>query len=389
MKKDLSIKLNRVAIILLITFTYLIVAIFLINLSVSKENINISNTAIDNKEDVYNFVRFVEKLIYENQINYAKLSSFEETIFQSKLNLNPLYLNYYSIKVSDNLHFDYQIKPNTYLLILLGILYFSIVLIYLYIYNLISLSNLKLSHQSHIFSLSQKLAHDIRSPISTLNIISSKMNDPELKELQLAVVDKINSIANDLLNKSKGQLQSPDNIHQIKNSDKEAQISQTLNIQSDNTLSLFFKNLVKEYDFKKVAIQQKVIFQIQNEDLKKGRLSKSHEHILYQAINNFIQNSIDATNPTSGEIVILSQTNNHHQLEIVISDNGKGIPSEILQELGNKPLSHGKMNDSNSGNGIAIFNAKKDLLEMGIQLSIASQQNKGTQVVLKFSKFIY
>ena len=61
MKKDLSIKQNRVVIISLITFTYLIVVIFLINLSVSKENINISNTAIDNKEDVYNFVRFVEK----------------------------------------------------------------------------------------------------------------------------------------------------------------------------------------------------------------------------------------------------------------------------------------------------------------------------------------
>lgn len=385
MKKDLSIKQNRVAIISLITFTYLIVAIFLINLSVSKENINISNTAIDNKEDIYNFVRFVEKLIYENQINYAKLSSFEETIFQSKINFNPLYLNYYSIKVSDNLHFDYQIKPNTYLLIILGILYFSIVLIYLYIYNLISLSNLKLSHQSHIFSLSQKLAHDIRSPISTLNIISSKMNDPELKELQLAVVDKINSIANDLLNESKGQLQSPDNIHQIKNSDKETQIPQTLNTQSDNTLPLFFQNLVKEYDFKKIAIQQKIIFQIQNEDLKKGRLSKSHEHILYQTINNFIQNSIEATDATNGEILIQSRINKNEKLEIIISDNGKGIPLEILQELGNKPLSHGKANDFKSGNGIALFNAKKDLLDIGILFAIESEQNRETKVILTFS----
>ena len=208
----------------------------------------------------------------------------------------------------------------------------------------------------NLFNMSQKLAHDIRSPISTLNLISSKIDNDDIKFLQLAVVDQINAIANDLLKQSK--------------------IS-----QNEIDLKQFWDNLIREYSLKKNAIPQEIIFQSKT-DLS-ARISVYLSNLLYRTINNFIQNSIEAT-PNDGKISIFIQKNINMNIEILIADTGKGMPAHILEKIGKVKISYGKENENNynSGSGIAMYNAARDLADHGCLLSVKSYEGLGTEVII-------
>jgi signal transduction histidine kinase len=221
------------------------------------------------------------------------------------------------------------------------------------------------------YQLSQQLAHDIRSPISTLNLISSKISDPTIKSLQLAVVDQINSIANDLLKKTPQDKSKID--LQKSNTDQSN--------RHTNTLSPMLKNLEKEYQFKSKAISQKINFDIAYKQLESNFIAQKLSSVIYTCINNFIQNAIEAT-PRDGKINIIALKNKSGVIELKVVDNGKGIPESILKKLGNEILSHDKEHTHYSGNGIAVYNAKKDLAENGGNLSIISELNQGTEITI-------
>jgi signal transduction histidine kinase len=238
----------------------------------------------------------------------------------------------------------------------------------------------KLDFKNYIAHLSQKLAHDIRTPISTLNIISSKITDIEIRQLQLSVVKQINEIANDLLDQSKiGNTFNHNNDHQ--------------NNQDVNSVKLteLLLNLEKEYKFKSIALKQKIIFRL-NEELLKG-CAIDHEliKIIYPILNNLIQNSIDATTENN-EIMIYTLLENK-KLHLIVKDDGKGMPSSVLEQIGKKPISFGKeeapsKNHIVSGNGIALYNAKNDLARFNADLYIESKIGVGTKisVTLPFTK---
>lgn len=220
-------------------------------------------------------------------------------------------------------------------------------------------------------NLSQKLAHDIRSPISTLGLISSRITDSEIKELQTAVVKQINEIANKLLLDVKSEK------NQFKN------LESKMNATKNENLSLFFDNLIKEYKFKSLALKQKIVFGV-DEDAKFFKVTTELAKILYPILNNFIQNSIEATDDV-GLVKVLAQVQSS-KLHICVEDNGKGIPEHVLKVLGNKAITHGKEKSDNlSGNGIAVYNAKKDLEACGAQMLIDSTVGRGTQISIIIS----
>ena len=104
-------------------------------------------------------------------------------------------------------------------------------------------------------------------------------------------------------------------------------------------------------------------------------------------IRNIIQNAIEATDPLSGkiEVTIQSSKESTNKIEIVISDNGVGIPQSILKKVGKEKLSYGKETLNDSGYGIALYNAEKDLKALGHQLLIESEETKGSRFIIKLS----
>ena len=222
--------------------------------------------------------------------------------------------------------------------------------------------------------LSQKLAHDIRSPVSTLNLISAKITDVEIKQLQLSVVKQINDIANDLLDQSNiGK-----NLRHINDQPK----NQDVNVVKLTELLL---NLEQEYKIKSIALKQKITFKLNKEFLRSCSVDQQLIKLIYSILNNLIQNSIDATNENN-EIIFYTLIENN-KLHLVVKDDGKGIPSFVLEQLGKKPVSFGKEGVSSrnqvvSGSGIALYNAKNDLARFNADLKIESKIDVGTKISL-------
>lgn len=227
--------------------------------------------------------------------------------------------------------------------------------------------------EKYKLNLAKKLAHDIRSPLSTLNLISSKIEDPEIRSLQQAVSEQIDAIANKLLRETKDSK----NNYQL-NSD-----SQKMTI----SLSDFFANFIKEYSLKASLITQNIMFEINFESIKLVNVDKELANIIYSSLNNFIQNSVEATQ-SNGSIKLIVDIDSVNIITIKVIDNGKGIPADVLEKLGHGELSYGKINlnsldEKISGSGIAVFNAKQGLLKFGGELLIDSEVGVGTTVTLK------
>lgn len=219
----------------------------------------------------------------------------------------------------------------------------------------------KLESEANQFQLAQKLAHDIRSPISTLNLISSKIPNEDLRELQKNVVFQINKIADELLDQSK----------KIENEKKSA---------SPEQLIILLRNLQREYQVKSKAINSQIRFEIEENIHFETNYPKSFVEGLYPILNNFIQNSIEACDENGLIVVALKQLNSH-SVELYVEDNGKGIAPEFLKILGTKKATYGKDKSEKAfGNGIAIFNAQRFLGGFNKKLLIESNVNKGTKI---------
>ncbi len=263
----------------------------------------------------------------------------------------------YKVIEKEKLLYKFSLKMSLQKYILI-FFYLSVLMLFSY-YPFLSYEKKEIRNQNNQFlvSISKKLAHDIRSPISTLNLISSKIADPDLKELQRAVVTQINFIADDLLSSNKEQGKNPDPI-------------------ARQTYADLLSQIQKEYSLKFTHPNVSIVFQI---DAMLKKLPAVHSKILYPIICNLINNSVEAINPEIGKIEIKSRLN-VDVLMIVVKDNGIGIPEDILVKLGRQFISHGKSESLASGNGMALFNARNDIIKIGGSFNIKSVINEYTKV---------
>lgn len=223
--------------------------------------------------------------------------------------------------------------------------------------------NAQLARQKEIYNLSHKVAHDIRTPISTLNLISSKIQDENIKTLHQSVVQRINAIADDMLKFAKGRPIEFNNIR-------------------TTTVISFSSLLEKEYEISQFSdqINIKVASNVSS-------LEMENIDILYPIVKNFITNAIEATENLNRKIEVFFEKHESDDRKIIkIKDNGKGIPNDILVKLGSTPVSYGK-NNSFSGSGIAIFNAKNDLDKIHAKLIIDSSPDSGTCFTISTIKY--
>lgn len=293
--------------------------------------------------------------------------------------------------------FSYKINflkpPNYYRLLLEFLTYFFTALLFHFVPKHLvmllekeraetALLHANLKSKRAIFELSQKVAHDIRSPISTLNLVSARIDDAHLRELSQAATRQINEISNKLLNESNESIvlksESSNSIVSISNFENSPANEANL----ERSICLMLEELKSELSFKRETIKRNFSFDF---DLGNCHISRTligfKPIVIKRCIDNFIQNAIEATQGNGN--VTISAFNTGANIEISVSDNGRGIPKHILQRLGLEKLSFGKnyLEGVNfSGNGIALFNAKRDLAEIGAELKIYSVEGRGTTV---------
>lgn len=209
----------------------------------------------------------------------------------------------------------------------------------------------------------KQVAHDIRSPLSVLNMIIPIFSDEseEKKDLIKQAVERINNIASELLTKS---------------------VTQSNNNYNYNPLKLI-QRIINE---KNVALgAEGILLKLDHIDQDITIFVKIKESDLERILSNIINNSIEAVDPRAGHI-ICSFNSYENNFEFAVADNGKGIPSHLIDKLGQQGASFGKESHVNSGSGLGLFHAKKVLEEIGGRLEISSRLNEGTVVRIQLPR---
>lgn len=213
--------------------------------------------------------------------------------------------------------------------------------------------------------LAAQVAHDIRSPLAVLSMLmNQQLSIPEETKILLRnVVNRIRDIANGLIEKNREQ---NNNIVSIKD-------------YSTQLLPGIIYPLLTE---KRVQFRSKTHISIELE-------LSSEDYELFVNINllefkrmlsNIINNSVEAFS-NKGKILI-KFSHDKNNIRLVVTDNGKGIPIDILNQLGGRGVSYDKKN----GSGLGLYHAKNVMNQCGGKIEFFSEVNQGTKIVLNFPK---
>lgn len=224
--------------------------------------------------------------------------------------------------------------------------------------KIVSAYNMEIEHTKSqaLTNLASQVAHDIRSPLSVLNmLVPTLANDPsdEKCELLIQATQRIDRIAEDLLVKGKasempGQF-AGDEVSKLV-SEKKLFLAQK---QKDTRIEL----------------------KIENDTLFKTKLSKlDFERIT----SNLLNNAIEALTDKEGGLIELGLSAIDNSTVLVIKDNGKGIDPLVLAKIGTKGFTTAKV----SGNGLGVYHAKSTVENAGGQFKIDSTFGFGTTVTI-------
>ncbi len=205
---------------------------------------------------------------------------------------------------------------------------------------------------------SSQLAHDIRSPLSALDVGMEDLSKlPEEKRLIIqSAVERIRDIANELLAKKK-------------------EVGKELQV---HLLSVLIEELVSEKRMqykKRKEVNLVTEFKPSSYDLFVQVVASDFKRVLSNLIDNAFE-SIEG----AGEIKMTLQGN--EKATLVIEDTGKGIPNEILPQLMQKGKTFGK----EQGSGLGLFYAKETVESWKGTLRLESKLGKGTQVFLELPR---
>jgi len=225
-----------------------------------------------------------------------------------------------------------------------------------------------------ISSITRQVAHDIRSPLSALNLVSGALTEvSEEKRLLIRnAVQRINDIANQLLEKGKITTTTNTKTEFTQNSLEENKLL------TNELLSPLIDSIVSE---KRVQFREKQNVEIEA-DINQGYglFAKVNTIELKRMISNLLNNSIEALVQSKGSVKVAIR-GYRDTVSLIIQDNGSGIPASLLKNLGDEGFSHGKTN-SDSGSGLGIYHAKKTTESFGGKFEILSKEGLGTTITI-------
>lgn len=177
--------------------------------------------------------------------------------------------------------------------------------------------------------LAARVAHDIRSPLNTINAVTTSLkNIPENSEKLLkGAIQRIRDIANGIGDQNKQILAQ--------------EMSRTVGhvaIESKTETALLFPILESIVSEKRTQHQGKSL-EIELDVSRAGYslFAKINELELRRTLANLIENAVEAIGPEGKVHIGLGQ--NYDSVLIDIKDNGKGIPQDLLSRIGEKGFS--------------------------------------------------
>lgn len=227
---------------------------------------------------------------------------------------------------------------------------------------------ISLARQRELFS--KQVAHDIRSPLTALNMLLNNLNDlPENQKILLRnSANRINDIANILLKKTDDS--SIFKSESIEGGGAAKMQTEFLPALVDGIISE--KRL--EY-IDKTGVTIKADF-----SESYGAFVRINSSDFARLISNITNNAIEAL-PNKGGSFIISISKIKGAVKLIAEDTGKGIPKHILAKIGEAGFSFGKEH-LQSGSGLGVYHAKKTIEDFGGTFKIDSQVGVGTSILI-------
>jgi signal transduction histidine kinase len=229
------------------------------------------------------------------------------------------------------------------------------------------------SRQSAILDVSKQVAHDIRSPLSALNMVMTTLTTlPEDERILVRnAISRINDIANNLLQKGKQENLS---LNSQSNSIENNLTVELIPVLVDMLVSEK-RMQYREFSGLNIEVELRDSF---------GAFSLINSAQLKCVLSNLVNNAVESFEKQVGCVLISVVKINRHVV-ISITDNGKGIPAHLIEKLGKEQLSFGKDASDKSGSGLGLYHAKQTILHLGGSLEILSTEGKGTTISIKLN----
>ncbi|MDX1838092.1 sensor histidine kinase [Legionella taurinensis] len=212
-------------------------------------------------------------------------------------------------------------------------------------------------------NIAEQVAHDIRSPLAAINTaVSDVTSIPENKRIMIRnAAKRINDIANNLL------LQSKNNFFDCK------EIMTDMN-DSPELIFVVLDNIVaeKRYEYYKTNVN----INLNGSVCSYNCFSNINPGSFKRVLSNLINNSIEAVNSSGSIVISLTCTATH--VEIIIEDDGCGIPSDILPKVTEQGFSFNKKN----GAGFGLSYTKQYLEQINGTMHIHSEEKIGTKITI-------
>ncbi len=223
--------------------------------------------------------------------------------------------------------------------------------------------------QAELGRLASQVAHDIRSPLASLAAMEQDLSvlPEDTRVLARKAINRIKDIANNLLqqNKKTEKIKLDDSGKLIVESSK------TDDVHAITTIESVVSELRKKYfHLKNILIEE-----IAQPDVQ-AVFFKANQVEFQRLTSNLVNNAVEACGENG--IISVSLKSNSGKIRIVIKDNGKGIPANVLPQLGELGKSFDK-----DGNGIGLFHAKQCVERWGGSLKIESVVQQGTWVTIE------
>ncbi len=220
--------------------------------------------------------------------------------------------------------------------------------------------------------ISSQVAHDIRSPLASLEMLTDDMsNFPEDKRVVLrSAINRIRDIANSLLQDSKEAF--------INLSPLEGSITVfSSEITKDVLLLPLMESLVSE---KRMQFRKKLGLSINliRTPSSYGVFSKVQVTEFKRVLSNLIDNAVESIIDSSGSVNISLSVEDFCSA-ILIEDTGKGICAENLKRLGERGATFNK----EGGSGLGLYHAVNTIKSWGGALTVDSKEREGTRIFIK------
>jgi len=224
--------------------------------------------------------------------------------------------------------------------------------------------------------LSTQVAHDIRSPLAALD--AALKNTGQLPEPQRIIVrhavNRIRDIANNLLEQNRQQIKTTSTAGSSTSGSPVT--GEPLEVR---LLSSLIDPIITE---KRLQFESKsginIDFELTRESY--GLFAKLQPIEFRRLVSNLVNNAVEVLGDKGSVKIGLAVES--ESIILAVSDNGKGIPPEILKKLGQRGETHGKA----GGSGLGLFHARSMAESWGGSLNITSELGKGATVAIIIPK---